>query len=45
MPRTNYVSHHTFNNVIKNYVHARQLITVTLNIEKIVNSDVKCMSL
>jgi len=31
--------------VIKNDVPARQLITVTLNPEKIMNSNVKCRSL
>jgi hypothetical protein len=37
-----YVSHQSFNTVIKNDVRARQLITVTLNLEKIVNLDVMC---
>jgi hypothetical protein len=41
MHRTDYVSHHSFNIVIKNDVRARRLITVTVNPEKIVNSDVK----
>jgi len=45
MHRTDYVSHHSFNTVIKSDVHARRLIRVTLNPEKIVNSDVKCRSL
>jgi hypothetical protein len=31
--------------MIKNDVCARQLIIVTLNLEKIANSDVKCRSL
>jgi len=45
MHRTDYMNHHSFNTVIKNDVRARQLITVTLNPDKIVNSDVKCRSL
>jgi hypothetical protein len=45
MHRTDYVSHHTFNTVIKNDVRAQQLIIVTLNAEEIVKSDVKCRSL
>jgi hypothetical protein len=45
MHQTDYVSHHSFNTVIKNDVHALRLITVTLNPEKIANSDVKCRSL
>jgi hypothetical protein len=45
MHRTDYVSHHSFNTVIKNDVRVQRLITVTLNPEKIVNSDVKCKSL
>jgi hypothetical protein len=36
------VSHHSFNTMIKNDVRARRLIIVTLNPEKIENSDVKC---
>jgi len=36
----NYVSYHSFNTVIKNNVRARRLIIVTLNLEKIVNSNV-----
>jgi hypothetical protein len=40
MHRTDYMSYHSFNTVIKNDVRARRLITVTLNSEKIVNSDV-----
>jgi hypothetical protein len=45
MHRTDYVSHHSFNTMIKNDVCARRLITVTLNLEKIANLDVKCRSL
>jgi D-alanyl-D-alanine carboxypeptidase len=45
MHRTGYMSHHSFNTVIKNDIHARRLIAVTLNPKKIANSDVKCMSL
>jgi hypothetical protein len=45
MHQTDYVSHHSFNTVIKNDVRAQRLITVTLNPKKIVNSDVKCRSL
>jgi hypothetical protein len=45
MHRTDYMSHPTFNTMIKNSVRARRFITVTLNPKKIVNSDVKCMSL
>jgi hypothetical protein len=45
MHRTDYVSHHSFKTMSKNDVHARRLITVTLNPEKIANSDVKYMSL
>jgi hypothetical protein len=41
MLRTDYMSHHSFNTVIKNDVHAQQLITVTLNPKKNVNSNVK----
>jgi len=39
------MSHHSFNTVIKNDVCAWPLITVTINLEKIVNSNVKCRSL
>jgi hypothetical protein len=39
------VSHHSFNTVIKNDVRTRRLIKVTLNPEKIMNSDLKCRSL
>jgi hypothetical protein len=42
---TDYMSHHTFNTVIKNDVRPWWLIIVTLNTKKIVNSNVKCMSL
>jgi ribosomal protein S3 len=45
MHQTDYVSHHSFNTVIKNDVRVRQFITVTLNSEKIVNSNLKCRSL
>jgi hypothetical protein len=45
MYRMDYVSHHSFNTVIKNDVRAGRLITVTLNLDKIVNTDVKCRSL
>jgi hypothetical protein len=45
MHQTDYVSHHSFNTVIKNDVHARSLIIVTLNPEKIANPNVKCRSL
>jgi hypothetical protein len=45
MHRTDSVSHHSFNTVIKNDVRIRQLTTITLNPMKIVNSDVKCRSL
>ena len=45
MHRTSHVSHHSFNTVLKNYGCAQWLILVTLNPEKIINSDVKCMSL
>lgn len=38
-------SHHSFNIVIKNDVRTRQLITVTLNSERIVNLNIKCKSL
>jgi hypothetical protein len=39
------MGHHSSNTVIKNDVRARQLIIVTLNPEKIGNSNVKCRSL
>jgi hypothetical protein len=42
MHRTDHVSHHYFNIVTKNGVCTRTLITVILNPEKIVNSNVKC---
>jgi hypothetical protein len=45
MDQTDYVSHHSFNIVIKNDIRERRLITVTLNPEKSVNSNVKCKSL
>jgi len=45
MHQTNYVSHHSFNTLIKNDVRAQRLITVTLNSERIANSSVKCKSL
>jgi hypothetical protein len=45
MHRTSYMCHHTINTMIKNDVRVRRLITITLNPEKIVNSDVKCRSL
>jgi hypothetical protein len=45
MHRTNYVSHHSFNTVIKNDVHTRRLIIVILNPKKIMNLNVKCRSL
>jgi hypothetical protein len=45
MHQTDYVNHHSFNIVIKNDVRAQLLIIVTLNHEKIVNSDIKCRSL
>jgi hypothetical protein len=38
------VSHHTFKIVTNNDVRPQRLITVTLNPEKIVKSDVKCRS-
>jgi hypothetical protein len=45
MYRTDYVSHHSFNTMIKNDIRSQRLITATLNPEKIANSDVKCRSL
>jgi hypothetical protein len=35
MHQTDYISHHSFNTVIKNDVCAQRLITVTLNLKKI----------
>jgi hypothetical protein len=45
MIRTDYVSHHFFNTMIKNDVRAQRLLTINLNLEKIANLDVKCRSL
>jgi hypothetical protein len=45
MHQMDYVIHHSFNTMIKNDVRSRQLITITLNLEKIVNLDIKCRSL
>jgi hypothetical protein len=45
MHRMDYVSLHSFNTMIKNDVRARRLIIVTLNPEKIANSNVKYRSL
>jgi len=33
--QTNYLSHHSFNTMIKNEVRERRLMTVTLNLEKL----------
>jgi hypothetical protein len=45
MHQTDYVSHHSFSTVIKNDVRVWRFITITLNPEKIANSNVKCRSL
>jgi hypothetical protein len=45
MHRTDYMNHHSFNTVIKNDVRALRHITITLNLKKIMNLDVKCRSL
>jgi hypothetical protein len=45
MHQTDHVNHHFFNTIINNDECARWLITVILNPEKIIHSDVKCRSL
>jgi hypothetical protein len=45
MHRTDYMSHRSFNIVIKNDIRIRQFIIVILNPKKIASSNGKCRSL